>query len=326
MKHTNPKHAARVFLCGIAIVVLITGCSSSKGIFSLFKFRDPGDEKTANSDTATRASAFMSQVKPAKGNPDSHYRLGVYYQGRGKYEEAIEEFRKTIAIDPKHVFAYNGLGIAYDSLKERARAREAYRMALAISPGDRYAYNNLGYSFILEGDYASAVTVLLEGLIVNENDAHMRNNLAMAYMALGEKTLARAEVERAAGPGRILPALENIEEKLGQLEMDRTPGMVARDDISSQDIVPVPVGNRFTERMTRSLARAKKAKGRSLAGPVDLKAPRLEPDYLMIAKKGPDTQPAASPDPDSCIRQVMKTRNTGDTDIINSLARRQVWF
>ncbi len=326
MEYKNPKHKARAFLCGIAIALLVTGCSSTKGIFSFLKFWEPGDEKIANVEAATRASEFMSGVKPAKGNPDSHYRLGVHYQSRGNYQEAIEEFRKTIAIDPRHVFAYNGLGIAYDSLKERARAREAYRMAIAIAPNDRHAYNNLGYSFILEGDHASAVTILLEGLRLNENDAHMRNNLALAYMALGEKTLATTELAQSAGPSKVKSALENIEDKLGQLEMDRVPDVVARENISSTEIVPVPAGNRFTERMTRSLARAKKAKGRFLAGPVDLKSPRLEPDYLMVAKRDTNIQPAESPVPDGYIRQVMKTKNTGDIDTIDALSRRLVWF
>lgn len=325
MDHKNPKCIACTFLCGVVLAVLVTGCSSSN-IFSFFKFRGSQDEKTADDSTATRASAFMSQVKSARGNPDSHYRLGVHYQGRGLNQQAIEEFRKTIAIDPGHVFAYNGLGIAYDSLGERARARDAYRMALAIAPHDRHAYNNLGYSFILEGDYTSAVAILLEGLSVNENDAHMRNNLALAYMALGETTLARSQIEKVPGFGRVETALENIEGKLGQIEMDRTPGTMARGPISSEDIVAVPATNRFADRMARSLARAKKAKGRTLAVPVDLKPPRLEPDYLMVVKSDAGTQPAAPTGPGNSIRQIMKTKNTGDADIIDSLARRQVWF
>ncbi len=326
MDHTNLKYFARALLCGVVMAVLATGCSSSKSIFSFFKFRGPGDEKAADNESATRASAFMAQVKSARGNPDSHYRLGVHYQGRGLNQEAIEEFRKTIAIDPGHVFAYNGLGIAYDSLGERARARDAYRMALAIAPHDRHAYNNLGYSFILEGDYTSAVAILHEGLSVNENDAHMRNNLALAYMALGETTLARSEIEKAPGPGRVETALENIEEKLGQIEMDRVPHVVARGSISSENIVPVPATNRFADRMARSLARAKKAKGRTLAGPVDLKPPRLDPDYLMVVKRDVGAQPVTSAGPDNPVRQIMKTKNTGDADIIDSLARRQIWF
>lgn len=328
MKHLTRKYTARALVFCTVIACMMTGCSSSKSILGYLKFWAPTDERSVDEDTASKASALMSKVRSDKGNPDSHYRLGVYYQNQGKYREAIEEFSKAVGIDPGHVYAYNGLGVAYDNLKEMDLARKAYRMALKLAPDDRHAYNNLGYSFILEGDYGSAVEVLLEGLSIHENDGHMRSNLAMAYMALGDRSLARAELEQINRPHKVETALEKIGEKLDQLEAERAPIQIAHKEISAEDIAQVPGKNRFVERMARSLAQAKKAKGRPIAGPQNLKAPRLEPGYLMAATKTQDPG-STVPSADSSagyIREIIKTRTTGDTDIIDSLSRRQAWF
>ncbi len=48
---------------------------------------------------------FVSRVTPARGNPDSHYRLACAYQDRGEHRRAIEEFKKALVLAPDHVKA-----------------------------------------------------------------------------------------------------------------------------------------------------------------------------------------------------------------------------
>ncbi len=325
MERINGKRTVKIFVCCAVISLMLTGCSSYS-IFSYLKFWGTKDQKRVDEETAMQASAFMSKIKPARGNPDSHYRLGVHYQMRGRYQEAIEEFTKAISIDPGYVYAYNGLGIAFDNLKEPARARVAYRMALKAAPGDPHAYNNLGYSFILVGDYRSAVEILLEGLSVRENDRHMRNNLAMAYTALGERDLARVELEKAGRAGTIESVTQDIEQRLGRLELERPSEATAQKEISSEDIAPVPAKNRFVDGIKRSLARAGKVKARPVRS-IDLRTPRLKPGYLMIAQAEDKKDLVASPgSSDMFIRDIVMTRTTEDLDDIKSLSRIQSWF
>ena len=88
---------------------------------------------------------FMGSVRAPLGNPDAHYLLGDYYQGRGRHREAIEEFNKAIRIDPRYVRAYNGIAVSLDQMGEHERALEQFQAALTIRPDLDYLYNNMGY-------------------------------------------------------------------------------------------------------------------------------------------------------------------------------------
>ncbi len=52
----------------------------------------------------------------AKTAPDFalvQYALGSLYREQGDYERALQAFRRTVAIDPSHSFAWNNLGNIY---------------------------------------------------------------------------------------------------------------------------------------------------------------------------------------------------------------------
>lgn len=333
MKQIDLKLVARIIICFVILAGMTTGCSSTKGLLGFLKFWGPKDETATDEKAAAQASAFMLQVRPARGNPDSHYRLAVHYQLRGRHQEAIEEFTKTVMIDPGYVFAYNGMGVSYDNLKEFDRAAEAYRTAMRLAPGEHYAYNNLGYSLILKGDYEGAVKILQEGIALTENNEQMHNNLAIAYAALGEKDLAITELRLAHTTEGIPTALEQIQQQLDGLEA-KTFSAAAPGEISSEDLAPVRAKNRFVEKMTRSIKEAKKARAKTrTAKPVNLEAAKLEPDFLKMVPTGGNkefdrkTTPKETADLSAkFVRELLVIRHTGDSVPMDHLAGRKQWF
>ena len=136
---------------------------------------------------------FFAGIRPAKGNPESHYLLACYYQDRGKNREAIEEFKKVLAIDPEHVKAINGLGVSFDLLGENALANEFYKMALAKNGNLDYVKNNLGYSLILQKKVGEAIPALKEAVALNDRESLFHNNLGLAYARSGQFDMALKE-------------------------------------------------------------------------------------------------------------------------------------
>lgn len=64
-----------------------------------------------------------------------HYNLGVIFQGQGKYEAAIKEFKSDLTLNPGDADACYNLALIYDRVKnERARAIDHYKMYLRIRP------------------------------------------------------------------------------------------------------------------------------------------------------------------------------------------------
>ncbi len=123
-----------------------------------------------------------------------HTCLGTVYNGRGKYERAVEEFQRAVLLEPSSDDAFRGLGFSYESLRNLAEAERTYRRAIELRPqywagyswaGGFYAsqgryekaaemfnqviklapdnfvgYSNLGGIYALEGRYADAIPVL----------------------------------------------------------------------------------------------------------------------------------------------------------------------
>jgi tetratricopeptide (TPR) repeat protein len=58
------------------------------------------------------------------------------------YERAIEDYNKTIELDPNYAEAYNNRGNAYSGLKEYERAIEDYNKTIELDPNYAKAYTN----------------------------------------------------------------------------------------------------------------------------------------------------------------------------------------
>jgi Flp pilus assembly protein TadD len=284
MKKFNLGRISCLILCFVVFAGL-AGCSSSRGFFAYLKFWET--RETPAKEQANQASVFMSQVRPAKGNPESHYRLAIFYQARGRHQEAIEEFAKTLAIDPGYIAAYNGVVISYDNLGKFDKAREAYYTAIQLAPEDYQAYNNLGYSLIMTKDYEESAEVLKKGIDINAGNEHMRNNLAMVYTALDEKKLDVAELQGTKKPANASKesAMVEIQDRLDRIE-NKTKMAGVSAGISSENIRPTPSTNRFVKKITRSLNAAKKADVK-VAAPrtITLKVVRLKPDFIKVSKQ-----------------------------------------
>jgi Tfp pilus assembly protein PilF len=179
MKKRIIHKGIRALIVTVVFLVFLTGCSTTQSMFGLLPFSDHSNMKggLSNKDIA----GFGVSIRPARGNPDSHYLLAKYYQERGRHKEAIEELEKTISIDPAYVKAYNRIGISYDKLGNFSRAVAYYQNALALNSELDYVMNNLGYSYILQGKYDEAVKSLQKAVDLNSRNKQYHNNLGLAY-------------------------------------------------------------------------------------------------------------------------------------------------
>jgi tetratricopeptide (TPR) repeat protein len=73
----------------------------------------------------------------------AHYNLGNALFESGKIPEAIEEYERALAINPRDAMAHNNLGIALAQTGELAQAREQFEAALRIVPALSSSQNNL---------------------------------------------------------------------------------------------------------------------------------------------------------------------------------------
>ena len=164
---------------------------------------------------------FVGSVRAPRGNPDAHYLLGDYYQGRGRHREAIEEFNKAIRIDPRFVRAYNGIAVSLDQMGEHDRALEYYQAALQIQPDLDYLYNNMGYSFLLQERYEEAAAAFEKASALSGGKiSRIKTTWPLPEAPSGKAIPPRCPTTRSTRPSSSITAA-NLRLKSGSFEEAR---------------------------------------------------------------------------------------------------------
>jgi tetratricopeptide (TPR) repeat protein len=87
----------------------------------------------------TRAQTLLEQSLAIRENDAAHLNLGVIDLNRGRVADAIEQFKRAIALKPRSVEAHVNLANAYGQAELFEDSIEAYRKALELEPTNEIA-------------------------------------------------------------------------------------------------------------------------------------------------------------------------------------------
>lgn len=76
----------------------------------------------------------MSKESERKTDAEKMVELGKFYYLNQKYDQAVEEYRKAVALDPKNLDARYNLGVALETINDLEGAREAFEKLLELDP------------------------------------------------------------------------------------------------------------------------------------------------------------------------------------------------
>jgi tetratricopeptide (TPR) repeat protein len=153
---------------------------------------------------------FHRMLEAAAVNPhdgEAQYQLGLIYQERRQYTEAIARFQKAIAIDPTETDAYFQLGrIA----REQCRTDDAlgcFRTVLKQDPKHHQSeiLRELGAAYLASGQYEEARRQLEEYVDRHPYDPEGLFEYGQALEQLGQKEPARAAYQQAIEAARTAP-------------------------------------------------------------------------------------------------------------------------
>ena len=119
-------------------------------------------------------------------NAEVHNNLGLLYENKGLTEEAVKEFQRAIFIDQKYVKAHNNLGVALLNRGKIDAAAAEFRAALAADPRSVDAHVNLALALKAGGRREEAQEVLITALSIDSHHPASHYNLALLYEEGGE--------------------------------------------------------------------------------------------------------------------------------------------
>jgi tetratricopeptide (TPR) repeat protein len=154
---------------------------------------------------------FSQTIEVTQNNYIAYNNLGVAYNSVGRYQDAIEAYKRTIRIRPDHETYFN-LGVAYGKLGRYQDEVEAYKQAIKIKPDYALAYINLGVAYNNLGRYQDAIETYKQVIIIKPDYAEAYFNLGIAYGELGRW---QDEIEAYKQAIRIKPDYAEAHYNLG---------------------------------------------------------------------------------------------------------------
>jgi Tfp pilus assembly protein PilF len=121
---------------------------------------------------------FHHTITVTKGNAVAYYNLGEYYSGKGKLDEAVDNYLKAIQIRPGYDDALNNLGVALASKGELDEAVARIRESIRYQPDKADAYYNLGNVFVMQHKPDEAISAYTGALRLKPDYPEAHNNLA----------------------------------------------------------------------------------------------------------------------------------------------------
>jgi tetratricopeptide (TPR) repeat protein len=117
----------------------------------------------------------------------THYNLGNALHAKGRLDEAIEEYRAAIALDPKFAPVHYDLGNALHAKGRLDEAIEEYRAAIALDPKAASPHNNLGAILCdVKHDYDGAIAHFHKAIALDPKSSRAHCNLGNALRAKGQ--------------------------------------------------------------------------------------------------------------------------------------------
>ncbi|HPN64463.1 MAG TPA: tetratricopeptide repeat protein [Candidatus Goldiibacteriota bacterium] len=135
--------------------------------------------------------------KETKDDAVSLNNLGVYHYSKGMYQEAIENFKKAIELNPNYVQARENLKSVNKQTGIYDRAILAYRKAVQFYSEDPETYYNLGNALSYTGEYQESLKLLSRALELNPEHLLARNLMGVIYKNTGEYDKAEEVFKKA---------------------------------------------------------------------------------------------------------------------------------
>lgn len=146
---------------------------------------------------ATLVTGLVRPLKPPKDQAEAWFdRASELDADPVRWDEAVEAYRRVVALDPTYAAAWNNLGLLLHRMGRYGEAREAYQRALDEDGTCAEAAYNLGSLAEDTGDPELAIAHYRHALALSPAYADAHFNLAAVLARLGRREEAARHWQR----------------------------------------------------------------------------------------------------------------------------------
>ncbi len=140
---------------------------------------------------------LLSLILPVKAESSAeYYNTGNEYYKNGDYFQAIEYYKKAVAIDPGFADAYYNMGNAYYMLKDLAMSDESYKNAIHADSKHISSFYNLGLNYQEEGLFEESLKLFNQILTLESSRNEVRYDKGVSYYSINNYEKALEEFHK----------------------------------------------------------------------------------------------------------------------------------
>jgi protein O-mannosyl-transferase len=113
---------------------------------------------------------------------DAYVNLGNVYDMQGNSEEAVHQYLQALKLTPDNAGIHYNLGVIYDRQKKIDEAIQQYSRAIKLDPDYEDAYFKLGVALFQKRDFDGSIENFENVLRINPGNAHARTNINRIQM------------------------------------------------------------------------------------------------------------------------------------------------
>ena len=150
-----------------------------------------------NDDYGTELALWSDTVQKAPQNERAHLGLGDALFKSRKYDEAAQQYRAAILLNPAYSGAHFNLGAILEGNGQLDEALDEFRAALETGPDDINAHNNMAAIFLHQGRLSEALGEYRAALRLNPAYANMHVTVGQILLRQGHADEAVREFRQA---------------------------------------------------------------------------------------------------------------------------------
>jgi len=147
-------------------------------------------------DFAAALDPLQKYIAERPNDAYAHFQLGYAYAGLKRSQDALSEFSRAVALDPKMEPAYLNLGLV-EMQSDPAAAAEAFRHASELKPGESRPRFLEGFSLEHAGKLPEAIERYRAALALSPNDYEIHFALGRALLRTNDAAGAEKQFRMA---------------------------------------------------------------------------------------------------------------------------------
>lgn len=191
LNRANVSFTAKEFFDNLKKAVAQAG-SASEGERLVILAAEAG----ANGNVTKQKENLAKVVELFPDDERAHFNYGTYFFGQQEYAQAIEEYKKAVALAPTFSPVYNILGYAFRQVGNYDEAERMFKKYVELIPADPNPYDSYAELLLKMGRFDESVVNYEKALAIDSNFSSSRIGIAANLMYKGKHSDALAALRK----------------------------------------------------------------------------------------------------------------------------------